>query len=222
MRTLRTSALSIALSVFSLPALLTLSTQAEAVITLDPTTISGVGAVQGPTPGGFTYTLGTCDSCTPSTDVYQVNPNSNPSAADIMDITGATSISLLYKQDQGGGESGSNAGDYTTTFSNTPTDPEDALIVHDGPGTITDAQWLEVKDGSADPSTYLFDISGWDGVMDIIIENFWPAQGAISHVSIWGGDTPTSMPEPGTLGMLMFGFIGTGVAAHLRKKKPAV
>jgi hypothetical protein len=221
MRTFRTTAVGITLSAMSLAALMLLSIPAQAVIVLDPSNNTLSGTITNGT--SYSWDSGTCGDCTPTDlTVYEINPNSNPTAADIMEITGDT-VSLLYKDnDPGNDESGSFAANYSTVF--VPAgDPSSATISYDGGGAIADAKWLEVKDGSADPSIYLFDISGWDGVMDIILRNFWvdPPQGAISHVSIWGGDTPRDMPEPGTLGMLMFGFIGTGAAARLRKKKQA-
>ena len=45
----------------------------------------------------------------------------------------------------------------------------------------------------------------------------------LSHLNVYMRhvDTPTNMPEPGTLGMLMIGFIGAGLARR-RKTKQAV
>lgn len=95
-------------------------------------------------------------------------------------------ITEVYKQNVGGGESGSFADNYSTAFFNTPSDPEDALITWDGPAAISCPNcYLLAKDGNQDPAWYLIDISGWDGMEDLDLQNFWPQQGAISHVSLF-------------------------------------
>lgn len=92
----------------------------------------------------------------------------------------------VYKQDVGGGESGASSGDYTTSFFNSALDPSEALVQWDGPGIIDcNDCWLLVKDGNQQPSWYLINLTGWDGQEDLELENFWPANGAISHVSIF-------------------------------------
>src|SRR5262245_28325255 len=96
------------------------------------------------------------------------------------------SASLLYKQNVGGLEEGSLAGSYTTTFSNTPADPSDALISYvDGQGYVGAPAWLLVKDGDQKPAWYLFNLTGlWNGTDDLVLQDFWPGNGAISHVSL--------------------------------------
>jgi hypothetical protein len=37
----------------------------------------------------------------------------------------------------------------------------------------------------------------WDGEEDLILDNFWPLSGAISHVSIYGGG---EIPEAASVG----------------------
>ena len=105
--------------------------------------------------------------------------------------------------------------DYKTTFD---IDNSDALVEWLGPDIITDATHFLVKDGNHNPVWYLFDIAGWNGIEDIQLSNFWPAQGAISHVSIFGGGQPTDVPEPGTLALFGLGLAGLGFA---RRKKAA-
>jgi hypothetical protein len=114
----------------------------------------------------------------------------------------------LYKQNVGGAETGTAAGYYTTTFSNSATSPEDATIVWDGGGIITGATHLLVKDGNHNPAWYLFSID-WDGQETISLENFWIGGGAISHVTIYGGGT-VSVPEPATLSLLGAALVGFG------------
>ena len=66
----------------------------------------------------------------------------------------------------------------------------------------------------ADPSTYLFDISAWNGTDSLQLTNFWPGQGSISHIAIWG-DT-RDVPEPRTLALLWVGLLGFGLR-HLKR-----
>ncbi|MBL1277467.1 MAG: PEP-CTERM sorting domain-containing protein [Ectothiorhodospiraceae bacterium] len=129
---------------------------------------------------------------------------SNPDAADISTILGV-SVDLLYKDNHEGSEEGmaNFMMSYETTYSNTMGDPSDALIEYISGDVITDANWLLVKDGDHDPIWYLFDISMWDGLEDIMMIGFWPDKGAISHVSIFDGDTTTRIPEPGSLWLFL-------------------
>jgi hypothetical protein len=145
---------------------------------------------------------------TPTTDSPLTGPETSQS--DIDDAIASTlgSSTELYKQDVGGSESGSLAGSYETTFSNTEQDPSDALIEYVGGDIVGPTAFLLIKDGNQDPAWYLFNLTdlGWTGVEDLELSGFWPDQGAISHVALYGGTT--TVPEPGTLLLLGSGLIG--------------
>ena len=115
---------------------------------------------------------------------------------------------LLYKADaeDGGGvvESGAFAGSYDTVFNS----DRSGATISGGPGIVCGTCYLVIKDGNHDPGYYFFDLgaAGWDGVQTITLAGFWPNDGSISHVSIWG----TSVPEPGTLSLLGAGLLLAG------------
>jgi hypothetical protein len=156
----------------------------------------------------------------------------NPAASDIKTITGTEAeLAMLYKQDQGVvGDGGPWAGHYATVFSNTDTDPADATITWTGnpgdPYIIGNPLYLLVKDGNHDPIWYIFDLLhldlnedeipdyAWNGTDTIKLQGFWPAQGTISHVGIYG--PTTSVPEPATMLLLGAGLVS--LAAFGRKR----
>lgn len=89
-----------------------------------------------------------------------------------------------YKDDQGGSESGSAQGWYSTIYNS---DLSGADIVWGGASNphITGPTYLLVKGGRQEISWYLFDVSSWDGMETISLSGFWPGKGSISHLSIF-------------------------------------
>jgi hypothetical protein len=155
----------------------------------------------------------------------------NPQAGDIPGIVGYTgTLDELYKQNVGGLEEGDFASSYMTVFDNTAMDPQDADITYVGGDYISgDPLYLLVKGGQGsniNPYWYIFDLINldldddattyeysWNGKDSILLRDFWPDNGAISHVSIYGG---RQVPEPATMLLLGSGLIGLGVLG--RKK----
>lgn len=144
-------------------------------------------------------------------------------------LTNDGSLSLLYKADFNEAPdetetpvaptyTGSFAGSYTATFNPALEDPTDALIEYilGSPAIGCPSCYLAIKDGNNTPSYYFFDLSAWNGTETLDLRNFWAnGRGAISHVSIWGVATSTSVPEPGTMGLLGLGLLS--IAAVRRR-----
>lgn len=148
------------------------------------------------------------------------SPN-NPAAKDMPTITGETGpFTELYKQNVGeAGDTGLFASFYKTTFDFTPEDPSYALIKYLGglSSPITSPLYLLVKDGNNNPTWFVFGLNlpggpAWDGMSDISLLNFWPNQGGISHVALYG----SPVPEPGTMILLGMGLLGVGLAMRKR------
>ena len=99
---------------------------------------------------------------------------------DLVDATAA--LSTLYKQNVGeNSDSGLLGSSYTTSFSNSANDPEDALIDYlSGPSASPLAYgevYLFVKDGKNTPSVYIFDLFAlnWNGKDDLNLQDSGPA-----------------------------------------------
>jgi hypothetical protein len=162
------------------------------------------------------YTAGNEVLCATGTD-----PSQTAFEASVAACASPGTVTELYKAEVSGGESGPFAGSYSTTFANTPTDPADATITYTGgtaiscSGAGSKSCFLGVKDGNANPTYYVFDISDWDGTSSIVMTGFWPDQGAISNVSIWGTDGK-KVPEPASLALVGLGLLAVGVARRRR------
>ena len=155
---------------------------------------------------------------TPATATWQGSVPNNPDADAVETITGTSAqLTLAYKNNVGGGEEGSFAGSYRTTYYNTPTDPEDAEIKYTGGTAITgNPIYLMVKDGNQNPTWYIFNISSWNGTEKINLSDFWPSQGAISHVSIFTGSGSTTVPDAGS-SIALLGLALTSIGVLRRK-----
>jgi hypothetical protein len=157
---------------------------------------------------------------TPATGPHYEGNQTSQAEIDAWIAANIGDLDVLYKQDVGGGESGPLAGSYKTEFFNSPTDPEDALITYEGGPIAGDPTWLLVKDGNQEPAWYMFELIdelGWNGTEDIELLGFWPDQGAISHVSLYGSET--SVPEPATMLLLGTGLIGLAFISRRRLKE---
>jgi hypothetical protein len=152
---------------------------------------------------------------TPSTDTLLTGDQTSQAQINAA-IAGYLGSSVeLYKQNVGGSEEGVLAGSYVTTFSNTLSDPSDALIDYVGGAYVGPTAFLLVKDGNQNPAWYLFNLTAlaWNGTEDLVLSGFWPARGAISHVTLYGTQ---AVPEPATMLLLGVGLIG--LAGYSRKR----
>jgi hypothetical protein len=148
-----------------------------------------------------------------------VGDNSNPTVDEIETLVGtSTQLTRVYKQDQGGPEEGAFASSYTTEFFNTPTDPSGATISYNGapaPAITCPECYLVIKDGNANPSSYVFALGNWDGTGVITMADFWPDNGAISHVEIVASEVP--LPAA----VWLFGSGLVALAGIKRRRKSA-
>lgn len=135
-----------------------------------------------------------------------------------------TPLSFLYKHNIGGGEEG-NVGLFSfSAVTANAGGGDDLLLTWTGGAANACAGyascWLVVKDGNANPGRYGYNLStqtSWNGNGNIQLLNFWPAQGSISHVALFGVGTCTSncfneTPEPSTVALVGLALLGAGAA----------
>jgi hypothetical protein len=136
---------------------------------------------------------------TPGDAILTGNQTSNVQILNAIAAAGYTIGPSLYKSDVGGADSGYFAGSYDTAYFNTSTDPEDAVLTWLGGESIhASPVYIIVKDGNSTPAWYLFRVS-WNGQETIYFNDFWPSNGAISHIDVHG----THVPDGGSVAMLL-------------------
>jgi hypothetical protein len=131
---------------------------------------------------------------------------------------------LLYKDNVSGIEEGPLTGSYETVYDTEP-EASDATITYTGGDVVGPVAWLLVKDGKQIPAWYLFNLTdlpipaNWDGMETLELLDFWPDNGAISHVALYGTREGTQVPEPSTMLLLGVGLVGlAGFGRKLFKK----
>ena len=123
----------------------------------------------------------------------------------------------LYKQDANLIEdSGPLAGSYETVFNG---DLSGGTIEYVGGAYVGPVAYLLVKDGAQVPAWYFYNMTAppisWNGMETIVMSGFWPENGAISHVTLYGNTT--SVPEAGAL--LLFGSGLIGLVGYRRARR---
>lgn len=181
-------------------------------------TLAGILLASGGIAGSFpAQALSLTPASSPIATTDQTSALSASGLADLIDYTG--SLTLLYKANVDSPEEGVAADLYATGFDLTPEDPSMATISWNGPASVIACPdcFLVVKDGNQSPAQYVFDLGDWDGQESLVLSDFWPAQGAISHVAIFGSAGLAPVPEAETYAMLLAGLGLVGLAVRRRR-----
>jgi len=134
------------------------------------------------------------------TSFWTLVSNSQPSVATVQSLVGYTgTLAEVYKLNvDDASDTGTYAASYATTFI-PPTAPEDATITYVGGPTIAgNPVYLHIKGGNApagSASQYFYDISTWNRTDPLNMSDYWTGTGAISHVAIYAGNSPTVPPS---------------------------
>ena len=154
------------------------------------------------------------------------NGNSNPTANDLLALTGVD-VDFLYKKEfDGSGQRGPYANSYSTSFVlQKNKDPSGALVINtDSSFYIDDVSFpvklLTVKDGNHAPNVYVIDISDWNGQDDLSLSGFWLTKGSISNIAIWGGGEQEVIPEAASL-IVWSLSVGSAVVISSRRTRVA-
>jgi len=154
-------------------------------------------------------------SLTPANAAFFWTQNGNVDADDVETKTGSL-LQLIeqYKQNEGGNEEKPFAGSYSTTF---PQNLKGATITYDGSPDpiITGSEIWALAKGGSNHGHYLWNISGWDGMEQIVMSGLWPTQGSVSHVSIFSGGQAVRTPDGGSTVALL--GLGLALLAFARR-----
>lgn len=138
------------------------------------------------------------------------NPAVETAAAAFLGLTQAQLMNTeLYRIGNDQAESGSLASSYTGSVTPLAAGASQfsAFTITYGSGPAIDPTYMLIKDGNNTPIWYLFDISAWDGTSTLSGSGFWPENGSISHVSVFG--VQAAIPEPATIAVwAMLGMAG--------------
>jgi len=180
---------------------------AHAVLSLDPSST-----------GVIAQNLGLLN-CEPDCIYTTFGLTNGPSPADDLRLYYQSDAPSRTAGNGAGIDSGLFAANYDTTFANSFFNPQAALIDYVGgllgPAIACPDCYLAIKDGNQDPSYYFYDLAAWNGRESILLHDFWPGAGSITHIAIWGRNPANNIPEPGTL---MLG--GLGLLALMGARRP--
>ena len=143
-------------------------------------------------------------------------PNSESKILDYINTNIVSMGSELYKGTPAATEEGALVSSYSVSWIGATNDESGGAITYTGGTYASSNVYLFVKDGRNTPYWYLFNLTqiGWDGKEELDLSGFWPSNGSISHIALYGGSSP--VPEPAT--MLLFGAGLAGLAGFARRK----